>query len=180
MLGAGLCALAATGSGVWPPPRSITVDGPHARISPALDIHIAPSAAADSLLLSQTVRRSAQMLRAGATGEAGAAIKTVRVLLSAADVASAEALDQDTDYSYELRTSTTDVVVSGRSVFGVQYALESLAQLAHNGSVATRVVVRDSPDYGWRGLMVDAGRRFFPTDRSTMAGSRNRLCRHTV
>jgi hexosaminidase len=45
------------------------------------------------------------------------------------------------------------------------YGLESLVQLADADTGMLphgRVSVTDAPDYAWRGLMVDAGRRFFP------------------
>jgi hypothetical protein len=42
------------------------------------------------------------------------------------------------------------------------YGLETLLQLAADGALQDAMKIEDSPDYSWRGLMVDSGRRFFP------------------
>jgi hexosaminidase len=75
-----------------------------------------------------------------------------------------------TVYDYELNISPNgNVHISAASVYGAVYGLESLAQLlrvdesdgtftlAHNS-----VAITDGPNFAWRGLMLDSGRRFFP------------------
>jgi hexosaminidase len=58
--------------------------------------------------------------------------------------------------------------------------LETLYQLVDTSSaslVHANVAVSDGPQYSWRGLMVDSGRRFFPVPllenlMDTMAGAK--------
>eukprot|EP00911_Craspedida_sp_UC1_P001200 UC1_evm2s907 len=50
------------------------------------------------------------------------------------------------------------------SVYGCLYAMESFLQLIDSDKgeiVHSRIEVIDAPDYAWRGLMLDTGRRFF-------------------
>jgi hexosaminidase len=74
-----------------------------------------------------------------------------------------------TCYNYTLNYSRAAPVarVSAASAFGAAYALEGLLQLLGHPQAPGRLVVgelilHDSPRYAWRGLMIDAGRRFFP------------------
>ena len=85
-----------------------------------------------------------------------------------------EHLGMTTDYSYNLtvvsssnRESAAVADVRCASIFGCMYGLESFVQLldAERGELLhSSVDIVDAPDYAWRGLMVDAGRRFFPMD----------------
>jgi len=74
-------------------------------------------------------------------------------------------LNIDTDYSYSLSIDAgeTEGVITARSVYGALYGLESFSQLAAAGALpGADIQITDAPQYSWRGLMIDAGRRFFP------------------
>ena len=77
-------------------------------------------------------------------------------------------LDSTTDYSYTLTLTSTTSSISSETIYGVQYALESFTQLFQSSSPLTlktftsSLVISDSPAFSWRGLMLDAGRRFSP------------------
>ena len=73
-----------------------------------------------------------------------------------------ETLTMETDYSYSISTSQGTAAVHAMTVYGAMYALETLLQLAADGALQDAMKIVDSPDYSWRGLMVDSGRRFFP------------------
>ena len=99
---------------------------------------------------------------------AGAPLTTVRLLVRSAD----EKLGDATDYSYALEIDAEGgpATVTSNSIYGAIYGLESLAQLvvaAPAGGAALALArgavrIEDAPSFAWRGLMLDAGRRFFP------------------
>ena len=70
------------------------------------------------------------------------------------------------NYTLTVRGSPPTARIASCSVFGAAYALEGLTQLLAKGGGARlphdTVSVRDAPAHNWRGLMIDAGRRFFP------------------
>jgi hexosaminidase len=105
-------------------------------------------------------------------------LQSLRVVLT--DPAD-EKLGLDTNYSYTLtidRNGTAEAKAS--SVYGAMYALDTFWQLIdqESGMLKHSVVqINDSPQYQWRGLMIDAGRRFFPMQTvknllNTMAGNK--------
>jgi hypothetical protein len=72
-----------------------------------------------------------------------------------------------TDYSYALRVASgeTNATITAPSIYGAMYALETFVQLCDvelGVLVASSIEVTDAPEFAWRGLMVDAGRRFAP------------------
>jgi len=70
-----------------------------------------------------------------------------------------------TDYSYTIDINGTDASATCHSVYGCLYALESFSQLFDRKTsslFASRITISDSPDYAWRGIMIDSGRRFVP------------------
>jgi hypothetical protein len=84
-----------------------------------------------------------------------------------------EVLNIDTDYSYTLTVSPSKLqheggvvaVATASSVYGAMYAMETFVQLLDEDAgalVHSSIDIRDKPDHNWRGLMIDAGRRFFP------------------
>ena len=77
-----------------------------------------------------------------------------------------ERLNARTCYNYSLLISSSSANISACSIYGVQYALEGLVQLSsasHDGWLPhDHIAVHDAPQYPWRGLMIDSGRRFFP------------------
>ena len=95
-------------------------------------------------------------------GTTGGAVQTVTVLVPTA----AETLGPDTSYSYSIdHTGGATIAVTATSPFGVGYAMETLLQLAAPAARASceRFSVADAPMYEHRGLLLDTGRRFYPT-----------------
>lgn len=81
------------------------------------------------------------------------------------------------NYTLTVRARPTPAAhIQACSDFGAAYALEGLTQLVRTGRMPhDTITVVDEPDYKWRGLMLDTGRRFFPLDTvknllDTMAG----------
>ena len=77
----------------------------------------------------------------------------------------------NTNYSYNLSVAAGPAAfISAPSVFGAIYGLETFSQLVFKSDQSgrtlflptARVAVLDEPQWSWRGLMVDPGRRFFP------------------
>ena len=59
------------------------------------------------------------------------------------------------------------MVLSSETIYGAMYALETLKQLLDQKSgnlMYSNIHIRDAPQYSWRGLMIDSGRRFVPVD----------------
>lgn len=73
----------------------------------------------------------------------------------------------ETDYSYRLTVSKSSgvAVAEASSQYGLMYAMETFSQLIDRDTGALRaseIAIDDMPFYKWRGLMLDAGRRFVP------------------
>ena len=91
-------------------------------------------------------------------------------------------LGMDTRYNYTLDITADGkhAVARAASIYGAMYAMESFVQLIDLKSgqlLASEVAIVDAPQYSWRGLMIDAGRRFFPVPlvknlMDTMAGAK--------
>ncbi len=174
----------AGGALVWPQPHQMSANGDALRLHPdfvlvhaAEDVIKDPTAA--TARLPATLRRFSKIIeRMGNRSlsrqeniyEDVSQQDTLRALrirvdsLSAAD----EVPTIDTDYSYSLRVRSGDASLQARSVFGVMYGLESFVQLLQRHAAGGLVLphsiidINDAPQYKWRGVMVDAGRRFFP------------------
>jgi len=70
-------------------------------------------------------------------------------------------------YNYTLSVSGSTATLEGSSAFGLVYAMETFTQLVsrdpQTGLLSlpySLLTIEDEPDYQWRGLMVDSGRRF--------------------
>lgn len=70
--------------------------------------------------------------------------------------------------AYTLVSSADGVVITGADETGVFYGVQSLLQLlpAKPGVAVTlpAVQIKDAPRFGYRGVMLDVGRHFFPVD----------------
>eukprot|EP00937_MAST-01D_sp_MAST-1D-sp2_P003273 g3273.t1 len=158
---------------VWPPPQAFSADGPQLPLHPAFAI-TSGSAANSARLNAAIARVSARLAPAlaatagtdTATGGGPAALRTLMVEVAAG---ASERLGLETKYDYELAVDAAEGTAraTASSVYGAMYALETFEQLVDKSSGAlshSTIVVRDAPDYAWRGLMIDAGRRFVPMD----------------
>jgi hypothetical protein len=160
-----LCALtiSASANHIWPPPQLITTSGPARAIAAAFNFstpHVASKILNAALERHTAILRQRSVLEKVETGPA-AALEGITVVV--ADDAEAP-LRADSDYSYSLRiTSSAHGLISAPTVWGALYGLESFTQLASTGALsASGVHITDAPQYNWRGLMIDSGRRFFP------------------
>eukprot|EP01063_Lacrimia_lanifica_P028243 TRINITY_DN4091_c0_g4_i1.p1 TRINITY_DN4091_c0_g4~~TRINITY_DN4091_c0_g4_i1.p1 ORF type:complete len:515 (+),score=171.59 TRINITY_DN4091_c0_g4_i1:55-1599(+) len=77
-----------------------------------------------------------------------------------------EYLGTSTVYDYNVSVAGDVVAISAQSIYGAMYAMETVAQVAHEqgGAVPLGLRIEDTPQHGWRGLLADTGRRFFPMD----------------
>ena len=70
--------------------------------------------------------------------------------------------------AYVLETSASGVSIKGADETGVFYGVQSLLQLLPGQKGAALalpgVIVKDTPRFGYRGVMLDVGRHFFPVD----------------
>lgn len=158
---------------VWPPPQDVKADGPPTSLASNFAIRAtvtdvdANSSLANSLLAKATARFEAvaEVLAPAATrAVAGdAAVALLDVSVASADTR----LSSNTAYDYELSIAPDGTAkATATSVYGAMYAMETFVQLIDlDGHLRSSTVsIRDAPQYKYRGLMLDIGRRFFPTD----------------
>jgi hexosaminidase len=72
--------------------------------------------------------------------------------------------------AYQLNVTPEHILISANSETGLFYGLQSLAQLPVAKPVASGfkipcLKIQDSPDFGWRGLMLDESRHFFGKEK---------------
>ena len=152
---------------VWPPPQHIEATGPPLLLSPAFAI----TSAHESGTLRAAIRRHSALASVAVAAAPSNAPRTrlreLRLKV-VGERAQDESLDHATLYNYTLRVGGGAVATAeASSVYGAMYAMETFQQLLDGAEGAVRhssILVNDSPDYVWRGLMVDAGRRFFPVE----------------
>jgi hypothetical protein len=164
---------------VFPPPQHIVASGAPMLLSSNFTIYTPHSVDehAVSATLADAVRRYSALLApvatAAAASEGVSGTGTTRLAgLRLEVLGGSEALNIDTDYSYTLTVSPVEqqgndvhAVATAPSVYGAIYAMESFLQMLDEGTgtlVHSSVDIQDKPDYSWRGLMIDSGRRFFP------------------
>lgn len=62
--------------------------------------------------------------------------------------------------AYEIKASSSEIVVYAQSEKGIYYALQTLRQLMRDGVTVPGCAIKDKPAFAWRGLMHDVGRNF--------------------
>ena len=136
---------------VLPPPRLITAQGPPLPLS-------APAAA---LTGNGATHPHVQLALSRFNARGRVFPVTVHVTL---DDASVSLPGEATPYAYTLNVASNGAVtVSAPGAFGAVYAFESLSQLIHGDVIVhSEITIEDAPQFNWRGIMIDAGRRFFP------------------
>merc|ERR1712137_259019 len=137
--------------GVWPLPRSVQFSGPPSQLHSDFTLESSSSSA----VLDHAHNRLKASLGASSAG-----FTIVKVTLDSED----EYLGARTDYSYSLKVLPEGIWIHGGSVYGAMYGLETLSQLVDaDGSLPhNTITIDDVPDWSWRGVRIDAGRRFFP------------------
>lgn len=140
---------------IWPRPHSVHFSGPSVTFNQnfVLDSH-----AKSSVLDHGMSRVKSSLSPAKASTVVG--IKTLKVTIDSED----EYLGPKTDYSYSLNVSGSGITIHGASVYGAMYGFETLSQIIgkDGGLPHNSISIQDSPDFAWRGVMIDTGRRFFP------------------
>jgi hypothetical protein len=150
---------------IWPPPASLRASG----ASLAVDARLRIETSHKSERLTRTVSRYSALLHDAVAASAPAAtepaLRAVRITVTDPHVEDELQVSARSCYNYSISIRRTDPIanVTTCSVFGAAYALEGLLQLTSSGRlVHGDLTINDAPSYGWRGLMIDSGRRFFP------------------
>ena len=95
------------------------------------------------------------------------------IALVAADAPKVEVAASIPPEGYELSITTNAVTIRHSDDAGLFYAKATLAQLRANATDATIpcLEIKDAPAFRWRGLMLDASRRFFGKVRANFCGN---------
>lgn len=75
----------------------------------------------------------------------------------------------DNEEAYQLNVSEKGVLINGKSYQGLFYGMQTLKQLLTPKILIEKpllnfVNIKDAPEFGWRGMMLDVSRHFFPKD----------------
>ena len=169
----------ALASGVWPLPRSFQHDDHGPLPLPAGWGSVARTevtfvdGSSESKLFAAALERFEQRVRylggADDTGADNAKFIKVKVTSSAEHPEGIQ-LSKPSAADYTIDTTGAQVSISAETVYGAMHALESLLQLVERATggdfplvlPSGKIALSDGPDYAWRGIMIDAGRRFFP------------------
>ena len=175
-----LCSLAsslAAAQHVWPTPRSLDAGPGRAALSPAFSFAAARGTARTAPLAAAMVRYSSIVQQTVAAAAAAAHDPAPRLTLQRAEVhvlSASTALRLDTSVEYNITISAAAVAtISADTVYGAMHGMESFAQLAYTTTATATtaaggsllpvpLALSDGPEFAWRGLMLDVGRRFAP------------------
>ena len=178
-----LTACAAAATSVWPPPQSISTEGAPLALSPDFAIFSSHSSARLAAAIARHAVRIAPHPARAANAANAANAPQLRMLQIEIAPGATEHLGIETKYDYTLTVHSGSGSGSGNSsgdgsgdgaatavatastIYGAMYALETFAQLVdtERGELAASSVrIADHPDHPWRGLLLDAGRRFAP------------------
>jgi len=141
---------------IWPRPRSVQFSG-----SP---ISLHHEFILDTSIVSEVLNRGHARVKSSISPSDASMVNAdfehVSVTVDTRD----EYLGAKTDYSYILNVSSAGIAIHGGSVYGAMYGLETLSQIVGKSGELPHsdIVITDSPDWAWRGAMIDTGRRFFP------------------
>jgi hexosaminidase len=170
-------ASVAPSSLVWPPPRHLQVSGTPAPLAASFTITAAPRSGllstVQSGVLSAAVEKYSALVQrkvvsskvSPPTASPVTAVHTLTIDVDASESVS-DVIGSATKYGYTLTYAGDGVVhATAEGIYGAQYAMESFVQLVSSADATLAgdaITLRDAPMYAWRGLMLDAGRRFFP------------------
>jgi len=141
---------------IWPVPQSSLVDGEPLAVSKDFKF----THDSQSEVLTRAVKRYENYIVANLTISADALLEcSIQVTNHATQT---EKLSMNTSSAYTIRIKSKNCSISAESVYGAMHGMESLYQLASNGTLSTHILVDDFPDFVHRGIMIDSGRRFWP------------------
>ena len=77
--------------------------------------------------------------------------------------------EQTEKEGYQLKVTKTGIIIQGNSYQGLFYGVQSLKQLLTPKTIVKKpslnfVKIKDSPEFGWRGMMLDVSRHFLAKD----------------
>jgi len=139
---------------IWPLPQSMSSQGSVLPVAKEFKFN----GATGSDILSNAAGRYEGYISANATSDVNA-LQSCSVSVGG----TSERLVANTSYKYSLKLSGGSCNIIADTVFGAMYGMESLYQLAANGTLpSSDIDIEDFPDFDHRGVMIDTGRRFFP------------------
>lgn len=148
---------------VYPRPRWAQLDAERPFALDGVRFDLAPRASS-----SQVVRAAARRY-AGLLGRRGGGGSSVRVTLALSgaveDIPQLSSLVANRE-AYRLRLAPRRGCVAASSVWGLLRGLSTLRQLVvgtPSGLCALPANIDDAATFAWRGVLVDTGRRFYPT-----------------
>ena len=144
---------------VWPIPIEMRTCGERLQLHEDFNF----KAISVSSRLDRAIIRTLSWLksRAGSKVRSSTGLKQIEVYISSRD----ETLTAGTSHAYNLTICGSRGNISADTVYGAIYGLETFNQLLVRGKAELEfrnIIVRDYPRHQHRGLMIDAGRRFFP------------------
>ncbi|MBS1620761.1 MAG: family 20 glycosylhydrolase [Bacteroidetes bacterium] len=71
---------------------------------------------------------------------------------------------ENRDEAYELKVSSSKIVIAANTRHGIFNAIQTLMQLNRDNVIIDGCNIKDYPAYSWRGYMVDVGRNFQSID----------------
>lgn len=160
---------------VWPPPQDVQAEGAPTYLASDFAIYAtltdvdanSSAAAIANSLLQKAVGRFEGLVEVVSPASQRAATGDAAVARLDVSVASADtSLSSVTAYDYKLSIAPDGSArATATSVYGAMYAMETFVQLiGSDGHLRfANVSIRDAPQYKYRGLLLDVGRRFFPT-----------------
>eukprot|EP00463_Aulacantha_scolymantha_P003402 TRINITY_DN4268_c0_g1_i1.p1 TRINITY_DN4268_c0_g1~~TRINITY_DN4268_c0_g1_i1.p1 ORF type:complete len:418 (+),score=45.70 TRINITY_DN4268_c0_g1_i1:73-1326(+) len=153
LLSTPLCA--ASAPLVWPVPQFISTVGSPLNLSMKFQFHLTTN----SSIVSRAIKRYERYIHSQQLVD-GSLVSCDVNFNSTSDV-----LNVDTSYKYTIAISDGACMITGETLYGAMYGLETFSQLQVNGTLPNATIhVSDAPAYPHRGVMIDHGRRFFPID----------------
>lgn len=175
MLVAVAMAMASDATPVWPPPQSMTLQGAAIGILPDFTFKLHPQTRVMDTTgrLSRACDRFNKMVAHKMTNTASKSLSSVELVVKSSD--DFLGIRTDYDYSVSLAAGYNTATAKANTIYGAMYAMETMMQLIESDALRESITITDGPQYGWRGLMIDSGRRFFPVPLvenllDTMAG----------
>jgi hexosaminidase len=154
---------------IIPRPQSLQPQRGHFEINPKTTIYIDPDDAElrllAGMLADQVAHLTGNKLKIAAA--AGAQKKKNAIILTKRNAA--DSLGKE---GYSLFVGRENILVQAPQGNGIFYGLQTIYQLlpaekpalANTSVSIPAVTIHDSPRFGWRGMMLDVGRYFYPVD----------------
>lgn len=118
------------------------------------------SCGSESKYINDAVVRYLSIIGKG-EGESDNDLQEIKLLVLNDD----ETLNLDTNYHYKISIDGPVGNIEAETPYGAMYALETFSQLVNHGQFNySKFEIDDEPQWNHRGIMIDAGRRFWPVD----------------